>query len=57
MGILIILVGYLGYAGKGKMLGIIVLIFAIINLIAGADFYVIGTILAIIGGILIYVGM
>ena len=53
-GILVILLGYLGYAGKGKMLGIIVLILGILNLFVGSDFFVLGSILAIIGGLLLY---
>jgi hypothetical protein len=56
-GILIILLGYMGYAGKGKTMGLIVLILGILALFLAADFYSIGSILSILGGILLYVGM
>lgn len=59
-GILIIIFGLLAYMKGNKMFGIIVLVIALINLIGGlvsfgADFFFIGSILSLLGGILIYI--
>lgn len=43
LGILTLRFGYLGYAGNGKTWGIVVSVFGIINLIAGADISFIGS--------------
>ena len=56
LGILTVRFGFQGYVGNGKTWGIVVLIFGIINLIAGADVYFIGSILAILGGVLLRTG-
>jgi hypothetical protein len=58
-GILIVIFAILSYMKPNKMYGIIVLILAILNIVGsfvlfGADFFFIGSILSIIGGILIY---
>jgi NADH:ubiquinone oxidoreductase subunit 6 (subunit J) len=59
-GILIVIFGLLAYMKPNKMYGIIILILALINLIGtfvlfGADFFWIGSILSLLGGILVYI--
>jgi hypothetical protein len=60
IGILIEPLGYVGShttdktVGRGKISAISVFILGVVNLIVGADFYFIGSILAILVGILIY---
>jgi hypothetical protein len=53
-GLLIMYFSYLGYNGKGKGNGIVVLILGIIGIFFTPDLYFIGSILAIIGGALLY---
>jgi hypothetical protein len=53
--ILIIVFAFLGYSGRSRIYGILVLIFGIINAILGADRLFIGSLLSVIGGILIYI--
>jgi uncharacterized RDD family membrane protein YckC len=61
-GILIIIFGVLGYIKSNRIFGIIVFALAIINLVGywlttfGADIIYIGSVLSLIGGILIYFG-
>jgi hypothetical protein len=59
-GLLIVILAFLAYMKPNKMYGIIILILAIINLAGsffgfGADFWYIGSILSLIGGILVYI--
>jgi hypothetical protein len=61
IGILVVLLGYLGSrtytktVGRGKISAVSVLILGVVNFVAGADFYFIGSVLAILGAVLIYV--
>jgi len=60
-GLLILIFAILSYMRPNKMFGIIILILGIINAVGytllffGADFFWIGSILSIIGGILVYI--
>lgn len=59
-GILIVILALIAYMKPNKMYGIIILILAIINLAGffvgfGADFWYIGSILSLLGGILVYI--